>query len=120
MTLPYFTTSAREDEDLPIIKDAINWLQLRYDLKASVVRSDDEMARNRTKAWLIDRGISFERCGYTRTKRYVRTPGETHHGKGTGNEALSAFDVLQNLVSGAFVPIGHGMHAGKMHHQCLH
>ena len=62
MTLAYFTTSAREDENLPIIKDAINWLHLRYSLKVSVVRSDDEMARNRTKAWLINRGISFERC----------------------------------------------------------
>ena len=58
----YFTTSAREDENLPIIKDAINWLDLRYHLKVSVVRSDDEMARNKTKAWFIDRGITFERC----------------------------------------------------------
>ena len=41
MTLAYFTTSAREDENLPIIKDAINWLHLRYGLKVSVVRSDD-------------------------------------------------------------------------------
>ena len=46
----YFTTSAREDENLPTIKDAINWLDLRYHLKVCVVRSDDEMARNKTKA----------------------------------------------------------------------
>jgi hypothetical protein len=45
MTLAYFTTSAREDENLPIIKDAINWLHLRYNLKVSVVKSDDEMAQ---------------------------------------------------------------------------
>ena len=62
MTLTYFTTSAREDENLPIIQDAINWLHLRYGLTVSVVRSDDEMARNKTKAWLISRGITFERC----------------------------------------------------------
>jgi hypothetical protein len=62
MTLAYFTTSAREDENLPIIKDAINWLHLRYNLKVSVVKLDDEMVRNKTKAWLINRSISFERC----------------------------------------------------------
>jgi hypothetical protein len=58
----YFTTSSREDENLPILKDAVNWLKLRYNLPISVVRSDSEMNRNKTKAWLNDRGIAFERC----------------------------------------------------------
>ena len=32
MTLAYFTTCAKENENLPIIRDAINWLHLRYNL----------------------------------------------------------------------------------------
>lgn len=62
MVLAYFTTSSREDENLPILKDVVNWLKLRYNLPISVVRSDSEMNRNKTKAWLNDRGIAFERC----------------------------------------------------------
>jgi len=34
--------SSREDENLPILKDAVNWLQLGYSLAISVVRSDCE------------------------------------------------------------------------------
>jgi hypothetical protein len=62
MVLAYFTTCPREDENLPIIKEAINWLQLRYKLAVFVVRSDNEMNRNKTKAWFNRRGIAFERC----------------------------------------------------------
>ena len=49
MTLAYFTTCSKEDENLPIVKDAINWLSLRYSLKVSVIRTDNEMNRIRTK-----------------------------------------------------------------------
>jgi hypothetical protein len=62
MVLAYFTTCPRENENLPIIKEAINWLQLRYKLAVFVVRSDNEMNRNKTKAWFNRRGIAFERC----------------------------------------------------------
>src|SRR6266516_2093696 len=62
MTLAYFTTCAREHENLPIIRDAINWLHLRYNLAVKVVRSDGEMNRMQTKAWLKSRGIDFEKC----------------------------------------------------------
>ena len=43
MTLAYFTTCAKEDENLPIVRDAINWLHLHYNLTVKIVRSDDEM-----------------------------------------------------------------------------
>ena len=43
MTLTYFTTCAKEDENLPIVRDAINWLHLHYNLTVKIVRSDDEM-----------------------------------------------------------------------------
>jgi hypothetical protein len=62
MTLGYYTTCAKEAENLPIIQDAINWLHLRYILAVSMVRSDSEMSRNKTKEWLNRRGIGFERC----------------------------------------------------------
>ena len=62
MTLAYFTTCSKENENLPILRDAINWLQMRYDLKVKIVRSDGEMNRNNTKTWLKSRGIEFEKC----------------------------------------------------------
>src|SRR5438045_2194608 len=43
MTLTYFTTCAKEDENLPIVQDAINWLHLHYNLAVKIVRSDGEM-----------------------------------------------------------------------------
>jgi hypothetical protein len=33
MVLTYFTTCSKEDENLPILQDAINYLQIRYDLE---------------------------------------------------------------------------------------
>ena len=62
MTLVYFTTCAKENENLPIIQDAINWLHLRYNLAVKIIRSDGEMNRNQTKIWVISWGIDFERC----------------------------------------------------------
>ena len=59
MTIAYFTTCARENENLPIVRDAINWLHLRYNLGVKVVRSDGEMDRTQTRAWLKTRGIDF-------------------------------------------------------------
>jgi hypothetical protein len=62
MTLAYFTTCSKENENLPIICDAINWLHMRYDLTVKIVHSDGEINRNKTKAWLASRGIEFEKC----------------------------------------------------------
>jgi hypothetical protein len=62
MTLAYFTTCTKENENLPLIWDAINWLHLWYNLAVKIVQLDGEMNRNRTKAWLTSRGIDFEKC----------------------------------------------------------
>ena len=62
MTLVYFTTCAKENKNLLIIRDAINWLHLRYNLAVKIVRSDGEMNQNKTKAWFTSRGIEFEKC----------------------------------------------------------
>jgi hypothetical protein len=62
MILAYFTTCPKENENLPIVRDAINWLHLRYNLGVKIVRSDGEMDRIQTKAWLKTRGIDFEKC----------------------------------------------------------
>ena len=62
MTQAYFTTCSKENENLTIIRDAINWLHLRYNIAVKKVRSDGEMNWNRMKAWLTSRGIEFEKC----------------------------------------------------------
>jgi hypothetical protein len=62
LTIAYFTTCAKENENLPIIRDAVNWLHLRYNIAVKIIRSDGEMNRNKTKAWLSSRGIEFEKC----------------------------------------------------------
>ena len=50
MTQAYFTTCSKENENLPIIRDAINWLHLQYNIAVKKIRSDGKMNRNRTKA----------------------------------------------------------------------
>ncbi len=59
--LGYFIICPKEDENLPIVKDVVNWLQLRYDIKVRVVRSDSEMDCIKTKRWLNYKDINFER-----------------------------------------------------------
>ena len=61
MTLAYFTTCVKENENLPIIRDAVNWLHLRYNIAVKIIRLDGEMNRNKTKVWLTSRGIEFEK-----------------------------------------------------------
>ncbi len=53
----YFTICPKKDENLPIVKDVVNWLQLRYDIKVH-----GEMDCIKTKRWLNGKGIDFERC----------------------------------------------------------
>ena len=62
MILTYFTTCPKEDENLQIIKDAVNYLKLRYNLEVKIVRSDNEMNRIKTKKWFNQQGIDFECC----------------------------------------------------------
>ncbi len=57
----YFTICPKEDENLPIVKDVINWFQLRYNIKVCMVRSDNEMNCIKTKKWLNYKDIDFER-----------------------------------------------------------
>jgi hypothetical protein len=57
MVLTYFMTCAKEDENLPILKYAANYLHLRYNLQVKVVRSDNEMNRNQTKKWFAKKGL---------------------------------------------------------------
>ncbi len=61
-TLGYFTIYPKKDENLPIVKDVVNWFQFRYDIKVCIVCSDSEMDCIKTKRWLNRKGIDFERC----------------------------------------------------------
>ena len=49
MAITYFTQSAKEEENLPLIQDFVTWLVLRYNLEVKVIRSDNEMNRIKTK-----------------------------------------------------------------------
>ena len=62
MAITYFTQSAKEDENLPLMQDFVTWLVLRYNLEVKVIRSDNEMNRIKTKEWCNNVGISFEPC----------------------------------------------------------
>jgi hypothetical protein len=62
MTQAYFTTCAKKNENLLIMRDAINWLHLWYNIAVKKIWSNGEMNRNWTKAWLTSRGIEFEKC----------------------------------------------------------
>ena len=61
MTLTYFIIYSKKNENLPIIRDAINWLYLWYNIAVKKVRSDSKMNQNQTKTWLTSRGIEFEK-----------------------------------------------------------
>jgi hypothetical protein len=69
MVLGYFTNSSREDENLPILEDTVNWLKLKYNLPISVVRFDSELNRNKTKAWLINQGLNLNAVRQIRTTK---------------------------------------------------
>ncbi len=47
--LGYFITYPKEDENLPIVKKVVNWLQFRYDIKVRMVHSDGEINCIKTK-----------------------------------------------------------------------
>jgi len=59
--LGYFITYPKEDENLPIVKKVVNWLQFRYDIKVRMVHSDGEINCIKTKRWLNCKDIDFER-----------------------------------------------------------
>ena len=62
MAITYFTQSAKEDENLPLLQDFVTWLELRYNLEVKVIRSDNEMNQIKTRDWCNNVGISFEPC----------------------------------------------------------
>lgn len=62
MAITYYTESAKEDENLPLIQDFITWVALRYNLEIKVIHTDNEMNRVKTQAYLRDVGIAFESC----------------------------------------------------------
>jgi hypothetical protein len=61
MVLAYFTTCPKEEENLPILKDAVHWLQLRHQVRVKVIRSDNELNRRKTRRWFTSQGISYEK-----------------------------------------------------------
>ena len=62
MAKAYYTTSSKEDENLLLTKDFVNWLKDRHKLEVKVIRSDNEMNQIKIKAWCRSQGITFETC----------------------------------------------------------
>ena len=60
MAITYFTQSAKEDENLPLVQDFITWLALWYNLEVKIIRSANEMNRIKTNEWYNNVGISLE------------------------------------------------------------
>ena len=69
--ITYFTQSAKEDENLPLMQDLVTWLALRYNLEVKVIRSDNEMNRIKTKEWCNNVGIFLNRLLKIRTRIMV-------------------------------------------------
>ena len=61
-TITYFTQSAKEDKNLPLIQDFATWLVLWYNLEVKVIRSDNKMNCIKTKEWCNNVGIFYEPC----------------------------------------------------------
>ncbi len=62
MAIRYFTQSAKEHENLPLILDFITWLALWYNLEVKVIQSSNKMNRIKTKEERNKVGITFELC----------------------------------------------------------
>jgi hypothetical protein len=59
--MSYFLTSKRESGSLKALILCSKWLRERYNLRISVIRSNNELIKgNATKAWLEKSGITFE------------------------------------------------------------
>jgi hypothetical protein len=61
MIMSYFFTSRGESGSLEALISCSKWLRERYNLRISVICSDNELIKgNATKAWLEKSGITFE------------------------------------------------------------
>ena len=48
MAMTYFTQSAKEDENLPLVKDFVSWLAKRHNLEVKIIRTDNKINRMKT------------------------------------------------------------------------
>ena len=62
IAVTYFTQSAKESENLPLIKNLVNRLIKHYNLHVKVIRSDNKMNQIKTTDWCNQNGIFFEPC----------------------------------------------------------
>ena len=54
------TTHNEEKETLRVLKDFIQWIYLRYNLKVNTIRLDNKLKRKKTLKWLQTQGITFK------------------------------------------------------------
>lgn len=78
MAITYFTETAKEDKNLPLMKDFLIQLALCLHLEVKIIRSDNEMNKIKTKAQCNYVGITFITCAsdthaqYDGVKRFER------------------------------------------------
>jgi hypothetical protein len=54
------TIYSEEKETLQILKNFIQWICMRYNLKVNTIKSDNELKRKRIFKWLQSQGIIFK------------------------------------------------------------
>ena len=62
IAMTYFTQSAKKNENLPLVKNFMNWLARRHNLDVKVIWTNNEMNRLKTRTWCDTTEISLELC----------------------------------------------------------
>ena len=60
MAVTYFMKSTKENQNLPLTQNLINWLAQRYNMDVKVIRSDNQMNQIKRTEWCNQKVISFE------------------------------------------------------------
>jgi hypothetical protein len=50
----------KEKENLHVLKNFINWMSKKFDLKIKIIKSDNEFAFKKTFCWLQNQKIDFK------------------------------------------------------------
>ena len=56
----FMSTHEKEKENFCILKDFVNWMSKKFDLKVKIIKSDNELAQKRTLCWLQNQKIDFK------------------------------------------------------------
>ena len=83
----------KKKETLQVLKDFIQWICLRYNLKVNTIRSDNELKRRRTLKWLQTQRIIFKSLAPNTQAQN----GTTKHLEGVIIKRAHAMKIAANL-----------------------